>query len=64
LAEGSSCSGPPGKCCSGLTCQKGKCTRAECKTPSGCAERDYLCKFWHELNCEAYYAAATSSPDR
>jgi hypothetical protein len=61
--EGSRCSGPPGQCCAGFTCQQGRCARAKCKTPSRCLERDYLCKYTHELNCEAYFAAATSSVD-
>lgn len=57
---GSTCSSI-GQCCSGLVCKGKACVRAECKVPSSCQPRDYLCKHWHELNCEAYYAAATSS---
>jgi hypothetical protein len=60
--EGSTCSGV-GQCCSGLVCKDKACVRAECKVPSNCQPRDYLCKYTHELNCEAYYAAATSSTD-
>jgi hypothetical protein len=59
---GSKCSGV-GQCCSGHVCKGGQCVRAECNVPSNCQTRDYACKYWHELSCEAYYAAATSSTD-
>jgi hypothetical protein len=60
---GSTCSGV-GQCCSGHVCSKGQCKRAECPAISKCQARDFACKYWRELNCEAFYAAATSSADR
>jgi hypothetical protein len=61
-AQGKKCDGV-GQCCGGLTCQQNRCKRARCRTPRKCKPRDYLCKYWHELNCEAFYAASTSSVD-
>ncbi|KAF6262366.1 hypothetical protein COO60DRAFT_1636040 [Scenedesmus sp. NREL 46B-D3] len=59
---GSRCSGI-GQCCSGQICWKNACKQAECPEDSTCEARDYVCKYWRQLNCEAFYSAATSSAD-
>ncbi len=59
-AEGSDCTGI-GQCGSGLVCKGKKCVAATCDTPSKCQPNNYLCRFEHQLSCEVYYAAASSS---